>query len=274
MMVWNKWIRLKQLKMVLSCLAMILVQLIVITHALKMNHHLPPSTSSSSTTFQGQNQPFTWEAELDAKTGLASSREDSSFQMISQTKTTGTVDHIRGVSEKFVATWPYFVCKGSVTFGLFRAAAKDKNKNRTSSNTICIQPRFLPVSLLGFGKPQRQQKTNLVGKPRQQMVGMWEIPLKGGLLALVPHKGKLVFSISKTMKAPEKGAGTVNDIYQISTQIVDYQPWLAGHPPVSSIRKWLYLSTQSHIHAYITWRFHKAWKDEISCKQSMPQNYQ
>jgi hypothetical protein len=38
--------------------------------------------------------------------------------------------------------------------------------------------------------------------------------------------------------------------------------WLVGQAPVPLVRKSSYLSTQSIVHACITWRFHHAWRHE------------
>jgi hypothetical protein len=45
----------------------------------------------------------------------------------------------------------------------------------------------------------------------------------------------------------------------ILTALVHYRPWLVGHhkTPVPRYRQWGYQSTQSVLHAYIMWRFHK-----------------
>jgi hypothetical protein len=113
------------------------------------------------------------------------------------------------------------------------------------------------------------------------------------------YRGKLIFAIAKTKKTPYGGKRKNNKDddeessprYQIITRIVDYQPWLAGGgwssssaspsstttdtastcdntrthiEPTRRLRHSFYLSTQSVVHAYMTWRFHRTWRNKLS----------
>ena len=114
------------------------------------------------------------------------------------------------------------------------------------------------------------------------------------------YRGKLTFAIAKTKKMPygEKREDNIDDDeessprYQIITRIVDYQPWLAGGgwssssssslssttadtastcdnaithiEPTRRLRHAFYLSTQSVAHAYMTWRFHRTWRNKLT----------
>jgi len=108
------------------------------------------------------------------------------------------------------------------------------------------------------------------------------------------YRGKLTFVIAKTTRSDEeckriKSIESCRNRYQIMTSIVDYRPWLAGGGYVSKPKKnatnattriWdalkdnretttrqlchaFYLSTQSMVHAYVTWRFHKKWRANL-----------
>ncbi|KAG7341172.1 hypothetical protein IV203_023123 [Nitzschia inconspicua] len=257
---------------------------------------------------QQQQFGFRWLATLDRTTGLASSTETSTFLLshdkVSQsnpprskpgifvfpfTRSGGKRrETIRSISNDFVATWPDFLCQSSVTFGLFRSkkhhqdvSSVQSNHNRNKSclgdDVTSIQPTLLPfrLSLLDFGKVQpclqqpQQGRRNRDGTTVDHILGCWEIPIQGGLLAMASptkdgYHGKLTFSISKKlMVSSNSSRGIHAECFQLSTHIIDYAPWLAGSPPISRIRKELYLHTQSYVHAYTTWRFHKAWQRKL-----------
>ena len=105
-------------------------------------------------------------------------------------------------------------------------------------------------------------------------------------------RGKLMFAIVKKTGLTDKSEGddsieSLGDSssYEIITGIRNYQPWLAGGGYTDEKKKhdniWdalkanretttrrlchgFYLSTQSMVHAYVTWRFHHAWKKELT----------
>ena len=108
------------------------------------------------------------------------------------------------------------------------------------------------------------------------------------------NRGKLVFAIAKTRRLhdSEKLDTSIesyceDNTYQIITGIRGYYPWLAGggytsksegkkkHESIWSAIKdnretttrrlchAFYLSTQSMVHAYMTWRFHNSWKQRL-----------
>jgi hypothetical protein len=189
----------------------------------------------SSTQITSIRKKFNWKSNIDYRTGLASSMEQSSVFVSKNVR-------IQRISRDMVTTWPDFICKGSVTLGLFEVK-RDQRLLGTS-----IRPRFVPINLLSFGMVRR-----LIQGPK---CFHWEIPIRGGLLALPTDKdnkvfGKLTFSVAKEQSN-----------YRLTTQIVGYRPWLAGTRP-SIVRQRLYLSTQSVLHAYIMWRFHRTWQTEL-----------
>jgi hypothetical protein len=195
----------------------------------------------SSTPVSSISRNFTWKARIDPQTGLASSIEESTAKVSRNV-------NVKRISEDFVATWPDFICQGSVTLGLFEA------KRQGTSSCISIRPRCIPINLLTFG----------MARPRNQRANIFygEIPIEGGVLALPTSKdnkkyGKLTFSVTKQ----EQQSSDKHYVF-LKSKIVNYRPWLVGRHP-SKVRQRLYLSTQSVLHAYITWRFHKSWQAEL-----------
>lgn len=231
-------------------------------------------------------QGFRWNARLDRENGFASSSETSTFSIEAhKAAKVSTRQHksgqigippskreIRSISKEFVSMWPDFLCQTSVTLGLFQARKNGLYPDvlqRQPDSITSIRPLYLPFSLLNFGnsRPCRDRLAERTNHRDITIIGCWEIPLRGGLLALPSCKdcsnyGKLTFSISKLHKSPQR-KGHLEYNYQLSTHIVRYTPWLAGPPPVSRIRKQLYLHSQSFVHAYVTWRFHRAWQRKL-----------
>ena len=142
---------------------------------------------------------------------------------------------------------------------------------------------------------------NVSNKKDLVVLGSWDIPLKGGSLVLEDdekgpdYRGKLMFAIAKKTQSPDKDQSDASiescrnsNSYQIITGIRDYRPWLAGggytsrseesetHDNIwdaikanreNTTRKLchgFYLSTQSMVHAYCTWRFHHAWRKQLA----------
>lgn len=108
------------------------------------------------------------------------------------------------------------------------------------------------------------------------------------------NRGKLTFAIAKTTRLPDEDQEDDDfescrhgNSYQIITGITNYRPFLAGGGYTSKFEEgkthdniWdalkanretttrrlchaFYLSTQSMVHAYVTWRFHHAWRQEL-----------
>jgi hypothetical protein len=313
----------------------------------------------------GPSSFFTWDASIDGTTGVASSKERSGpFALTKKTTTSSPQSRKRQrkrrimeeerlvieTSRKCCATWPDFLCQGSVSFGFLRCVKTEKKIIRRSVTTITkrrniipnsqslktttttitksmvddrasssLRSRFLPFPLtfLEFGKMTESSSNDNNYKNHNDddglvVLGSWDIPLNDGLLILQqkPHqqqqlqrfnnyyRGKLTFAIAKTKKTPHgRGKREVKDDdeessprYQIITRIVDYQPWLAGGgwsssssssntatdiastcdntrthiEPTRRLRHAVYLSTQSVVHAYMTWRFHRTWRNKLN----------
>jgi hypothetical protein len=142
---------------------------------------------------------------------------------------------------------------------------------------------------------------NVINQKGLIVLGSWDIPLQGGSLLLEDdesgpdYRGKLMFAIARKTQLPDEDQSDDSiescrnsNSYQIITGIRDYRPWLAGggytskseenktHDNVwdaikanreTTTRKLchgFYLSTQSMVHAYVTWRFHSAWRQQLA----------
>jgi hypothetical protein len=206
------------------------------------------SPTTADVVFMGsQHSDFAWQASLDRATGLAASKETSQLQLKHKTPSKPMLARLcdqivrqhklSKCSTEFVSTWTKFLCSGPVTLGFFQAIKDDKGFSS-------LQPRWLPLPILKFGEIRRRH------------YNAWEIPIQGGFLSLTGPRnntrGKLTFQVHQK-----------HDRVCLQMNIVDYRPWLAGQAPVPLVRKSLYLSTQSIVHAYITWRFHQAWRHEL-----------
>ena len=189
---------------------------------------------------------FTWKADLDRHTGVATSHECSCWSLQDDFRMTDRL--VRKISEDFVASWAGFLCRGTVTFGLLQTRL-DRSKQTTS-----LHFRGVPqLSILTFGAAHHHRSP-----------GEWDIPICTSWLARpdpnTRHSsgGCLRFKIRRQWQEEEPKRK-----FHLESQIVGYHPWLAGEAPVSSIRKFLYLNTQSRIHAYVTYRFHREWRRQI-----------
>jgi hypothetical protein len=188
---------------------------------------------------------FTWKADLDRYTGVANSQECSSCSIEEEHRTAHRL--ARRKSQALVASWPTFLCQRSVTLGILETTF-EPSKRTTSIRFRCF-PRF---SIFVFGAAT------------QHRAGEWVVPIGPSWLAL-PHPtrpsdyGVLKFQI-ETCREEE------STNFHLKSQIVGYRPRLAGESPVSSFRKFLYLNTQGIVHAYVTFRFHRAWHQIILAK--------
>jgi hypothetical protein len=230
--------------------------------------------------FEASHAPaasFTWEAAIDRPTGVATSREFSSVRILQNDAIQDSV--IQQTSKDFVASWADFLCQGRITFGLLQT------KHDSIAGTASLHFRGFPrLPILTFGSVQKRQ-------PHQ-----WELPIMPSWLALPPededededddhpttknkrggpnhHFGSLRFKC-KPIKNHRRGksgremddkSSSALTLVQLESQIVDYRPWLAGKArPISRVRKLIYLNTQSRIHAYVTRRFHHAWREALT----------
>lgn len=194
-------------------------------------------------------------------------------------------------------SYPYWLARPQVTFGLLRVRktpTNDSNRKRSkrrdngSNFNLSLQDVIFGRPLLIFGPPQLQRSKNkrlrfpFVRKEQTRtqsneplLTVTW--PVVGGLLACSHDDtitsndnndlGRLLFSFMQTApsppyrndstRSPRKGTRSTLRYVFMRTQVVEYLPSISGIAPVSCVRKWAYRSTQSYVHAYVMWRFHR-----------------
>jgi hypothetical protein len=81
----------------------------------------------------------------------------------------------------------------------------------------------------------------------------WKYAIQGGLLAAAPG-GQLVVELQWPSSSPRSDDAPLH----IASRLLDYRPTLVGTTtPSSPLRTALYLGSQSAIHGYVMWRFHR-----------------
>jgi hypothetical protein len=199
-----------------------------------------------------KNPGFSWQASLDDATGRARAKETS--KVVVKTTRSSSREAIRKLkhfSRDLAASYPNWLVSGSVTFGILRAVSNPNNLSTV------LKPRLIDLCLLSFGD-LRIKRATATGCE-------FELPITGGLLSLpVPPEGEqdrgcLNFEVITDSMTD----GTVRSCHLRTTITGNYCPWVAGNPPVPFVRKWTYLSSQSLVHAYVMWRYHKAWNAGI-----------
>lgn len=227
---------------------------------------------------------FSWEADVDTANGIATSKE-----AMRASRRSSIVRHFRGtkpvptITSTAVVTmfpssssssddktdsnhahdvwtlvtqrleqYPQWLVRGAVTLGLFQAVP-------LPGGGCSLQDRFFGINFLSFARPLSSRfsfyKTvpTCDGAILQTRQGDCTVvlPIVGGLLALNNSAGTacLWFRLQHNESTEET---------KLVTEIRGYNPWLIGsRQPVPLYRKMLYLSTQSLVHAYVMWRFHR-----------------
>jgi len=165
------------------------------------------------------------------------------------------------VESEFI-DYPRFLARRKVLLGLFTA---EKKFHGEADPTTRICDSLLGINLLTFGKTKTTRFTlkekRVSGSCTVETRGViTRLPVVGGLLACRPKTndasqssvGTLTFQLTQSRsKSPE-----FKDNLHIETRILDYEPAIAGKPPVNFLRKTVYLHTQRYFHAYVMWRFH------------------
>lgn len=128
--------------------------------------------------------------------------------------------------DKLFASYPVWLCRPSVSFGLLRCV---EIKNGW-------EIRFLRHCALRLGKTGSRNRS------------LHQFTIAGGFLT-ARESGHLSFH------AHEDG--------YLETHVDRYCPQLCGEAPVPLFRAAFYRSTQSILHAYVMWRFHRY------CRQSV-----
>jgi hypothetical protein len=226
---------------------------------------------------------FSWEADVDTANGIATSKEVmkasrrssiarhfictkpvptvtstavvTMFPSSSDThRDTNNVHDVWTLVTQRLEQYPQWLVRGAVTLGLFQAAP-------LPGGGWSLQDRFFGINFLSFARPQSSRfsfyKTVSTrdGAILQTREGDCTVvlPIIGGLLAQNDNnnagKGCLWFRLQHNESTEET---------KLVTEIRGYNPWLIGSiQPVPLYRKLLYLSTQSIVHAYVMWRFHR-----------------
>jgi hypothetical protein len=180
---------------------------------------------------------FHWSASVDRKTGVAQSQEVSYPSRLRRCKDRHGDDSYDDTKMKRMMIqcfldYPRWLCKGSVTLGLLRAVpcrAAANGRNANDDAVWDLQLTGIGTSMLALGKPTR--RSNVV-----------QFPFQGGLL-VAQNQGCLRFAVT--------------DHGVIETNVVDYRPRLLSNPPVHALRAVVYQRTQTLVHAYVMWRFHR-----------------
>jgi hypothetical protein len=234
---------------------------------------------------------FSAKAELDSKTGLATSFESSTYTR--HLKSTNL--HLE--AEKVFAFYPKYVGLKRVCFGALKAKEVAGGDNGEEKHVhLCLPLPFVKIPLLIFGAPvttkskvQTERRivteipvvggllackragtnTSAGGKMQSILLAdvkhkVNDVPVVGPLLVIlggkklrnkkVDHYGKLRLEFIQELDTSK--AKTLGTNARIETQLVDYRPGVAGFSPIHPIRKRAYAAIQQPIHSYVMFRFH------------------
>lgn len=254
------------------------------------------SLSSAATSTLGQLRQrrwfpyygaYIWKVSVDPATGCASAQETSRIPKQSPLhRRLSSLDDrdLLAFTERLTSRYPIWLCSGPVTLGLLRAVPISSSNQGGSDGGgggggYEIQSRLFSICLLRFGAGQGHRLTYRQG-PVQTTLCTVSVPMTGGFLTMrdkakhvlsassrTSDKGWILFSLSKqqthkqiTVNDPALDANVIPATQTncaITTALDAYRPWILGHPPVHPFRKWVYCSTQSVVHGYIMWRFHR-----------------
>lgn len=238
-----------------------------------------------------ERKSFTWRANLNDLTGVATSFEQSVFQPennddIMHPSTNKKV--VQKIVQDIFSQYPIYLGSPSLTLGLCRSVVSSRTtshvmKNENEDSYCNLQTSLFHFNMLSFGKPRLIEKSNknirstIVDNICRfsddtdttiikdgEIICCVEIPIVGGLLANVDY------SIS-TGSNEDHGClrftwllETQPNNYQHTSKIIliteiagRYQPALAGTKlPISPLNNILYCSTQRMLHVYVMWRYH------------------
>ena len=198
---------------------------------------------------------FSWEASLNNELGTGSSIEKSSIHLEKlEAKSFDTlIPELNELAYDLVEGYPKWLTSFGVTLGLLTLVREN------DGNTNDIHLNLIGLNLLTFGRVEQKESNS--------KLYTIELPVKGGLLSLPPiqtdgdDRGCLRFEYSLD-SSPSEGDGSVKYSFQSLIQ-GNYRPWIAGYPKISRLRKWMYLLSQSMVHAYVMFRFHRLWRRSV-----------
>jgi len=188
---------------------------------------------------------------LDRATGIATSFETSDVP--SNLFESPLAKHPKDV----FSCYPLWLCQGSVTLGILQAECFSYGRNKRGFH---VKDRMFGKNILSFGQPTSSSlhvkwRDAEHGGMRSSRKASISIPIVGGCLARkAPNSDTFSGSLRFTLVTSSNS--TTGS--RIETEITnDYRPTLAGRPPISALRGLAYRSTQTTLHSYIMWRFHR-----------------
>ena len=187
---------------------------------------------------------FSWQASVERSTGKAFAQELSRIPVQLPTK------HQQNNGDPFLkdllGNYPGWLSRGSVTLGLLQAVPQSGGGTR-------LQTRLFGINILTFGKPAAQKLALQASSAVRQQAIQWKYPIRDGLF-VAPTKQSAAGDLVLTLR----GASDDNNIVVLDTQLVAYRPRVVGaHAPANPMRIALYLGSQSVVHGYAMWRFHR-----------------
>jgi len=295
-------ITISTMKKVAIIINIILIQSIIIAINAASLHTTDTNNNKSKHTKQYyKRRSYQWNANLNQPTGIATSFEQSifhkhqmppncyvenndGFSNVLHRSTTKKKQQIKHIVQDVFSSYPKFLSKSSLTFGLCRSVPSDVENKDCKHH---LQTSLLHLNMLTFGKPRIVHKPspkhilidNKSSSTEKEVVCCIEIPIEGGLLANVDSKSS---TKSKSKKKKEEDNGCIRftwlqtkqqnnneqqdikytkhqhpEIILITEIRGNYHPTLAGNKlPISNMRKILYYSTQRMVHTYVMWRYH------------------
>jgi len=191
---------------------------------------------------------YSWKASVDRTTAKAYSLETSFVPPKSKlAKAVAHHDDLLGLAGQMFDNYPVWLCRFPTTLGFLKAVP-------SKGGGYHIKTRIFGVTILSLGAPYAHSLRLKSRESESSVV----LPITGGILALSGVEGKdrgaLKFAIQSVSSAEQEGALKT----KIVTAISGYRPALCGkQTPTSFLRTKFYLSTQSVLHSYVMWRFHR-----------------
>ena len=183
---------------------------------------------------------YSWEANVNPDSAKASAKEVSSRPKQwkpSLQKGHWSISETRDLLE----TYPEWLCRGSVTLGLLKAVPILNGGTR-------VQTRLFGINILTFGKPVGQ-RISLKTRGGTEDVVRWKYALQGGIMTASPPAGHLYVGM---------GTRVSSDRVFLESGLVDYAARVVGIKiPPNPVRVVFYLGTQSFVHGYVMWRYHR-----------------
>jgi len=244
-----------------------------------------------------KRKSYQWDTNLHQPTGIATSFEQSIFHYKHQPPNCSVEEddddglrsihcpplskkkQIKHIIQDIFSSYPTFLSKPSLTFGLCRSVPSDVEKQDCN---LHLKTSLLHLNVLTFGKPRIVKPSKhifindrLSTATKEEVVCCIEIPIEGGLLANVESEssttnkskkdkdhGCIRFTWLQTKQSNKqqqdlKRHTNYPEIILITEIRGKYHPALAGNKlPISNMRKVLYYSTQRILHTYVMWRYH------------------